>query len=728
MSANQIGLEIPQKELNFKIGSTKNSFPVVVVNDSNQFASFQVELVAAGADTQDVGYEWYTISPDVSVKIPPGDLVEFVVSIIETPISGFTGMMNITVRAFSIELREENREVLRINLQEGAGRSILKAEIPSQKLQAIPLDDLEIPILITNPSQQNTNVTLRCLDLPDSWFPKGNTQQFTVKAGMQFRTAFICTLPFNEDAIAKSYPLTIDIAHTNGLPSQLKSNVEVLPKGDLSVICEPKLQTIPSKRPWKSWWKIWQASPAIFGLTALNNSNLSQTINFDLENVNSSDYEDFSFEISPNDAEITPFGKTELQLQVDKARPWLGKVKKLNLLVKANWQDTRVNTIDEVQTIEVIVKPFIPLFWAILTLVILFLLLGWLSNFNPNNPFPAHQGAVTSVRFDGTGNRAMSSSNDRTIRLWDVGGFSNPFEGFDRGTVTEAPKAIRTVQYRPVQNDLVALGLENGEIQILDYQSNNKQPIATFINQADDRVFGLEYTLDARTLFSGHGSGTVLRWDLQNLFTNPPTQPSQVKKFDFAINAIAMVGQDDSTLAIAGRFNQLVLWNWRNDTVKTIEYPNKGGQDDYIQSIAVPDHNRNLLATGDNQGYMTVWDLRTCLPNNLQSNRPCQLVDAWKEAHSGKPVRAIAFSSQGCNLVSGGDDGQTKLWTFNTFGKRINDLSGKNLATSQASVSAVDIHLDAKDILTISGTTEGRILARRTAQVAGLSCNQSSNR
>jgi len=45
MSTNQIGLEIPQKELNFKIGSDKNSFSVVVINYSDQFASFQIELL-----------------------------------------------------------------------------------------------------------------------------------------------------------------------------------------------------------------------------------------------------------------------------------------------------------------------------------------------------------------------------------------------------------------------------------------------------------------------------------------------------------------------------------------------------------------------------------------------------------------------------------------------------------------------------------------------------------
>jgi len=720
MSANQIGLEIPQKELSFKVGSKANSFPVVVINDSNQFASFQIELIAAGADTQEIGYEWYTISPDVSVKIPPGDLVEFVVAIVETPIAGFSGIMNITVRAFSIELREENREVLRINLQEGSGKSILKVEIPSQKLQGIPLDEMAIPILITNPSQQNTNVTLSCLDLPESWFLQGNSQQFQLKPGAQLSTAFICTLPFNQDAIAQIYPFTISVSHTNGLPSQLKSQLEVLPKGNLTVICPSKSQTIPAPRPWKLWWKFWASSPAIFHLTADNASNLPQQVNFDVENVDTSDYEDFSFEVAPHDAEVAPFSQTDLTVEINKKRPWIGKSQKLNLLFKANWRDTRVNTTDEVQAIEVIAKPLIPIWILILLLIIIFLTLGWLSEFNPNNPFPPHRSAVTAIQYDGAGNHAISSSNDRTIREWNIAGFYRPFTGYDLGTLMEAKKAIRTVRYRPVNNDLIAAGLENGEIQILDTQANQKKLLASFSNQNDDRVFGLAYTLDGRNLFSGHGSGTVLRWDLQNLFTNPPTQPSQTQKFDFAINAIALVGQDDSTLAIAGRYNQLVLWNWVNNTVKTIPYTNRGGQDDYIQSISVPDRKRNLLATADNQGYIAIWDLSTC----LQSNRPCQLVEGWQDAHHGKAVRSVALSSQGCYLVSGGDDGETKIWTLNPNGKRTaSELNSKSIEKANSPISAVDIHLSGKDILILSGTNEGRVLAQKAERISKLGCD-----
>jgi WD40 repeat protein len=172
-------------------------------------------------------------------------------------------------------------------------------------------------------------------------------------------------------------------------------------------------------------------------------------------------------------------------------------------------------------------------------------------------------------------------------------------------------------------------------------------------------------------------------------------------------------------LAIAGRYNQLVLWNWVNNTVKQVPYPNVGGQDDYIQSISVPDLKRNLLATADNQGYMSVWDLSTC----LQSDRPCQLVDGWKDAHNSKPVRSVAFSSQGCYLVSGGDDGQTKLWALTANGKRTSNINGKTLETNRSSISAVDIQLIGKDIVTISGTTEGRILGQKTERLFNLGCD-----
>ncbi len=726
MTANQIGLKMPQKELNLKIGSEKNSFPVVVINDSNQFASFQIDIIPSGIDVQDINYEWFTVSPDVSVKIPPGDLVEFVVSIIETPISGFTGIMNITVRVFSIELREENRAVMRIILEEGAGRSQLDLDAPFYKIQATPLEDTEIPILVGNPSKQNTNVTLTCIGLPDSWLPKGNIQQFPLKPGAKFKTAFLCNPPFDHEAISKLYNFTVAVSHTNGSPSESQCTLEVLPKGSLEFLCSPKKQTIPANRTWTSWWKLWQSSPAIFTLIADNASNLPQKIDFEIENVLTSDYSDFSFEISPNEATVEPFSKTELSLEINKSRSWFAKVQKLYLFVKANWQDPRVNTVDEIQAVEVVIQPVIPMILVMILTLLMLIPTWWLSWLNPNSPFPPHKGAVTSVQFDGTGTYGISSSNDRTMRKWDVDGFYLPWVNQDLGSIGEAQKAIRVARFRPVNNDLVAAGLENGEIQIWDAHNIGKSPLATFSNQSDDRVFDLAYTLDSRTLFSGHGSGTVLRWDLQNLFTNPPTQPSQIKKFDFAVTSIALVGKDDSTLAIAGRYNQLVLWNWVKDTVKVIPYPKlgkqeeKGGQDDYIQSISATDRKRNMLATGDNQGYIAIWDLKTC----LQSDRPCEMLDGWESAHHGKPVRSVAFSDEGCYLASGGDDKEVMLWMLTGNGKRVSSfINGKTLNVRPSNVTAVDIHLTNKDVLTMTGTAIGRVVGQQSERLFNLGCD-----
>jgi hypothetical protein len=73
--------------------------------------------------------------------------------------------------------------------------------------------------------------------------------------------------------------------------------------------------------------------------------------------------------------------------------------------------------------------------------------------------------------------------------------------------------------------------------------------------------------------------------------------------------------------------------------------------------------------------------------------------------------------------VSGGDDGQTKLWALTANGKRTSNINGKTLETNRSSISAVDIQLIGKDIVTISGTTEGRILGQKTERLFNLGCD-----
>jgi hypothetical protein len=47
----------------------ENEFDVTVVNESNKFASFYIELLAIGADAES-NVKWYNLEPEVSAKKP----------------------------------------------------------------------------------------------------------------------------------------------------------------------------------------------------------------------------------------------------------------------------------------------------------------------------------------------------------------------------------------------------------------------------------------------------------------------------------------------------------------------------------------------------------------------------------------------------------------------------------------------------------------------------------
>jgi WD40 repeat protein len=267
-------------------------------------------------------------------------------------------------------------------------------------------------------------------------------------------------------------------------------------------------------------------------------------------------------------------------------------------------------------------------------------------------------------------------------------------------------KAVRVIRLSPIDNNVIAAGLENGEIQLLDVLGNQvREPLF----QDNDRVFDLNFTPDARYLFSGHGSSRVRQWDLKS----NRKQPFSIITTNFAITSLA-VSQvpSDPFVMIAGRFNQLRLWNWEQQMVYTVPYSVDAasesrrvfqpvfGQNHYIESVAIAN---TILATADNQGYITVWNwqqrrctapqeekaikAQTIIATEADGSQTPQrlgecimpIVDQWADGHGGKPVRSVAITPDGLYLASVGDDGQVKLW-FLDHGKRsVNWKNGKVL-------------------------------------------------
>jgi WD40 repeat protein len=312
------------------------------------------------------------------------------------------------------------------------------------------------------------------------------------------------------------------------------------------------------------------------------------------------------------------------------------------------------------------------------------------------------------VRFNGIADRVISSSADKTIRSWSVKG--NHLE--PTGVFAKPGKAVRVIRYRPVDNDLVAAGLENGEIQLWDVLGDRKKPVESFYSQKDDRVFDLAFTKDSRYLFSSHGSGLVLAWDIERDLSDKTfgsNKPLLTLKSDFAVYDLAVVGKGDRNLAIGGRFNKLVVWNLASNKIRRVPY-REGSKDDYIQSIAVAADKPNLMATADTQGYITLWDMRECLVNDVK----CEILDQWSMGHGGKAVRSVNLSKDGCYLASAGDDKREMLWPLSTEGRRHSKFrNGREIAKFSKKLNDVALSVEGENILMVSGGDDHRVQLRR---------------
>jgi WD40 repeat protein len=713
--------ELSTKELTFQPGYGVAQFEVKVLNQGDRFASFQLEIIAAGVSPQD-DRTWYSLSPEVSTKKPPGDLTRFIVEIHRTPILGFVGLVNLTIRIFSLELGTEERHILRLRVEKGIGELLIQAELPDSTLKAYPNSQLDIPLKLLNPGQKEITALIS-LSSSYSWLNRSPVP-LSLPAGQWMDYSLVCSVPGLEEAIASiPYLAQIKITHPDGPPTQLQAVIEILPQGEIRFEIPQLEQTLPSKRRWLPSWK---SRPVLYLLQLVNQSNqpCQTTINLPLEEKDKRNR--LQLELLPLEHTLNPTETQTFDLRVETKRPWLGWVQERLIPLEANvlpvgaassigvragsrtsgrekekigepapTQPTLVPLIDRQQTLILKLFPIIPRWLQGLLILVLAWVFWWLVHGRYH--YIHHQGAVTTVQLNGLGDRVLSGGVDQQVRDWIIEG--KKLELLD--IRAKADKAVRTVKYRPVDNNQMAMGLENGEIQLWDLLSYEETPVRSLVYQKDDRVMDLEFTPDSRYLYSGHGSGLLAKWDIGPDFEpiENMNEPELTKTFEFAISDLAFVGQGAETLAVAGRFNQLILWNTADNSTQTLDISDPDtatGQDNYITGLATAEQRPFLLAVADNQGSISIWNLRPCLEPGLGAgaNPACELLDRWDNSHNGEAVRSIAFSADGAYLASVGDDGQLILWPLRDTGERLSKyLNGKAIANHSQSLNTVDLSL-----------------------------------
>jgi len=727
-----IHTEISDAVLQFDPESGPLSFAIAIANTSSQFASFQVALVAPGVDPAQ--QSWYRLSPAVSSKIPPGDQTRFQAHLLTVPPvpGGFTGQMNLTIRVYSPELRQEDRKDLRLIIT-GDGLLLPKVTLLRANFKARPQEAVEIAATVYNPNRKSLEVLLELEGMPTDWLPEGTQKSLSLVPSEEQRITFVCQLPAPTHAPSRLYPLSLQTLQPASATPPQQILLEVLPSGFVEFQCDPYEQWIPAKA--RRWLNPLNGTNA-YTLAFVNRSNLTVTgavSVVDEDEVRQQrrrlrrrrgDRDDDTPEpeteeqataalpagmsLIPPDPVVVPGATTELQLAVTQRLPWWGWSRLRRLQVQADLKDTELDLRNETQTLELHVLPVIPFWLQVAGGLIGVCLLGGLWWWWAQR---GHTQPVYAVQFNGTGTEIVSGSSDQTLRRWQVRGKRlSP-----KGVIERGDKAVRVVRYRPVNNDWVAAGLENGTIQLRSLLSGQER---AFESASDDRVFDLTFDQDARALWSAHGSGLVLKWGLTpDLGLVSRETPQQSVEADFAVSAIALAGNADTLLAIGGRYQEFVLVDLEAEDAIPLPY-RSGEQTDYINSLETAEAVPNLIAAADSQGYVSLWDMGTCWETGGQ----CEPIDEWV-AHGGNAVRSVAFSQDGCFLASAGDDGQVRLWSLTAAGERQPEaIEGEVLRRSGLPLNAVDVRQQEQWLVIASGGDDRKVRLNRVRQRADDTC------
>ncbi|WP_228060049.1 hypothetical protein [Plectonema radiosum] len=678
MKNNAIAASLSTQSLIFRPNEPPVSFEVTVNNDSDRFANFQLEIAAAGEKRNSDG-RWYRLEPEIAAAQPDGSSTKFQVFILDTPIPGFVGTINLTVKVFSPQLGQERRLLLRLQIERDQKPNLINLELSTKQFQVYPGNTVDILARLQNMGQQPANITLRFAGIDPSWLMGNAERRLSINPGKYTEVIFPCQPPSVGQAPSQDYPFNIEATSHNSYPASATGNLEVLPVGFIKFSTEQHQQTLSQKGRWLPDWK---SKTVVYELLFKNTSNLRQEIGLQIQGR---DWRKCTFRKYPETANLDLGQTNKIDLEVGTKRPWVGMGKTLLLEARAELSDQRLGSTDPAtQTLELEVLPIIPLWLQLAIIALIAILLALLLRQSPIQ----HLASVNSVRVNGIASSVVSGSDDCTLRFWRIGTNTlkpEPtvvFKGKSlktcgqqhkpQGLLADVKDPIAVLQFIPDENNRVAVGLDKGVIELIEVPTGEVRSELQDTQGSGargDRIFDLAFTSNSLNLFAGHGSGKLRVWSRNSVDESFQTQPKvfdfkkQQKLTDFQIRALAL-SPDDTFLVVAGQFkrflilpvNQVLSNNSLKIPVQTIEKPGfSTGKNDYIWGLAFAadvsdskntpfpaedyrlknrrdalsaeergkkrseilqrDRSR-ILATSDSSGLITIWDLNQCRATN----------------------------------------------------------------------------------------------------------------
>jgi hypothetical protein len=566
--SNLVRVDVSKKKVILD-DTVDREFQVTVTNLSNKFASFEIELETKfdvsyssnGTHNNADSYsniKWYIVEPEICAKLQPGDNTCFRIVVNKAPIPAYDTTIELLLKVFSVEyehLFSSSTILLEIRQPEQP----LKIDLPCKDIKAYPGDNVDFPVVVTNFSSnfQEVDVILQ-LDNTD-WQNKSVVESVSLTSGESKQIILQLKLPnqIKTDTTASYFKVSVKYKSQDNDSDSDGGIISILPYGEVILEFPVIKQKITSNfiKPFKVFNKN-NSSSVGYPVKLQNKSNLQQQVKFEFLNNDNQPLEHQPVVRQPiileqgNDSSLNNIVEEKMTVMHHQHR-WGGMrkffIKVIPIIAnpKTNEVTKQIQAKPSTQILELEIYPIIP-WWLILGCGLLGILLLWFLSPRRN----LHNAPVYSVRLIGNASTVISGSSDTNIRRWQVNScnwFQPDCSLQNQGEITNAEpiskQPIRVIREIPAHEGQIAAGLENGTIQF--WQVSPPQSIGNAIKNTNDRVFDLDFTKDSKYLFSGHGSGKLRQWDVNQVLTQPNTTVNQLPvnevQFIAAISTLSVV-------------------------------------------------------------------------------------------------------------------------------------------------------------------------------------------
>lgn len=254
--------------------------------------------------------------------------------------------------------------------------------------------------------------------------------------------------------------------------------------------------------------------------------------------------------------------------------------------------------------------------------------------------FAGHSDIVSKAVFSPDGKHIASASGDKTVRIWDVE------TGKEIIHFTGHSSSVYDVAFSP-DGKLLASCSADESIRLWDIETGTE--LMNFAGH-QSRVYAIAFDPDGKRIVSVSGDKTIRLWDIQ---TGKQLMP--FLKNPIVARAVAF-HPDGKRIVSESNDHSIKLWD-----IETGEVPRQfPGHTSAVYSVAFDPEGKRIVA-GSWENGTRVWDLET----------------GRELAHFGNhsPIRSVGFSPDGKQIITGSEDNTIRLWELET-GLELTKYSG----------------------------------------------------